>query len=346
MFSENMEANGYKKEKPKKLEDKELLKEWDKINNRNVSKLDHRHRFLSNDEPNKIEIQEATKTLKDKHQIAKDYVQWEWMQAQPWFTKEVWNKTISVESYPDSFYLSVEWDTWKEIGIKLEKKTEYQKNGKWETKVNMHVTWGTDNYEYMKWFWPEFTSIFPYGLKSSDNPQEVKKAILWLEKLVMNPEIHAVHGQKDKQQKEAIKAEEAQEKRVDDLSVLLAELQFDPKKSNNEIEYYLMDMKNFENNGQNWYINYRKLLVSLIILHRHSSFVEIQNHMKNKNIEDLQENTQRNADEKNIDDWELIVEYLSNNPIMEELAIDYSDHLIKLALNSDISNDEKLFLQL
>ena len=67
----------------------------------------------------------------------------------------------------------------------------------------------------------------------------------------MNPEIHAVHGQKDKQKKEEIKAQEAQEKKSDDLSVLLAELQFEPKKSNDEIEYYLMNMENFESNGQN-----------------------------------------------------------------------------------------------
>lgn len=342
MFGETMD-NIEKTEKVDWDQDNvEDLKKMKEENQSNTEKLNERDRFFRNDEPNKIKVNDPQETFSDKKNIIHDFVNGKWMDTLPWFEKKIWDKTISVESSENSFHVSVKWNQWW-IDIVFD---NIPQNAEQKDKnvqfINMKITWDVLDAQSLKYFSPEWVKEFPNGLKSSDNPKDVKNVILWIEKLIMNPEIQAVHGNKDKQKKDEIRQKEDIQKKYEKLDLLLDELKFNPEKNNEELASYLIDSTNFDE----WYESYRKILLSLIVLHRHNSFVEIIDKMKNKNQENLQENTQRNADEKTIDDGELIIEFLSNNTSLRNDIVDDEEYLINQAINDVYaSGNEITFLQ-
>jgi len=342
MFAETMD-NIEGTEQVDWILDNDDLKKKQKQNWSNAEKLGEWDRFFRYDEPDKPVVDDPNDTFSDKKNIIRDFVNGEWMNTLPWFEREIWNKNISVESKKDSFHILVRWDQWWWIDIVFDNipqnKEQKDKNVQF---INMKITWNVLDYESMKHFSPQWAKEFPNGLKSSDNPDDVKNVILWVEKLIMKPEIHSVHGNRDKQIKANIMEKENEERNKESLDILLAQLNFDPEMSNKELALYLMDSINFDE----WFETYRKVLLSMIILHRHVSFETMVEKMKDKNQEDLQENTQRNADEKNIDDWELIIEFLSNNTSLRSDIVNSGEYLINQAKNDAYaSGDEKNFLQ-
>ncbi len=153
-------------------------------------------------------------------------------------------------------------------------------------------------------------------------PNSVQELIWFIDKNIMRSPINGIYWYVQRNQ---LKQREEQSNEIDNFRTFLCELQFTPKKGNEEILKYIENPENFNNNES--IQEYRDIVAALCVLCRNNTI---------SGIIDLlgisEEEQKERLKEPSLATWDFVVEYLYRLKDSEiSLIIQNKDQIVKLS---------------